>query len=787
MITHYIKIAFRNLLKYKVQSIISIIGLAIGFVCFALSAYWIHYEMTYDAFHRDADRIYLVRAQDALYGTSVNNLPSPTGAYLKAKYPEIEDYAIYAIIPNKLIREKKQKSINFASADSSFMRMMNIKVVEGNTNFMLPGSKEVAITEAMAKELFGIESPLGKEIELYNGKKEIGAIVTGWDKHSNLHYSFMGDVNYGKGWDYHLYHILIKLKKGTDAGNLLKKMNADFPKELKENQYGETGKQNFSITPLTSLRHAENFLRKDEIVITFNYIIYFSIAGALIIICALVNYLTIFVNRIRTRQKEMALRKVNGASGKSLIALLATEYACILLSSIFSGFILVEILLPEFNKYAAIVSSRSNMYLEIFTYILFVSLISFLIVLGIIHYFHSTTLQRSISGSAGKRNELLLRKTSIIIQLVVCLSFVFCTTIINKQLYFLKSTELGMEHHNIGSVSIWLNVDMNTWTDKIANLPMVKEILPPKYYPMVATGPMVMFHIKNWDGRDNPVEGTESINMMFAGEEYFRFYGMDLLSGEWISEKSLELEVNITESTARHLGWTVEEAIGKKMYNGEDDGFDLTVIGVVKDCQYYSPTSRVPNTAFANTEKQSFMWGRASILFKYKEGTWNECKRMIEKMHEEEFPDKMLRLFSEDEVYNDYLRSENALIKLLGFASLVCILISIFGIYSLVTLTCEQRQKEIAIRKVNGATIWTILKMFIKEYCLLLIVSSILAFPFAYLIMKKWIESYSRQVEIGFWPCILIFTGAAFIIACSIGWRVWKAANQNPAEIIKNE
>lgn len=181
------------------------------------------------------------------------------------------------------------------------------------------------------------------------------------------------------------------------------------------------------------------------------------------------------------------------------------------------------------------------------------------------------------------------------------------------------------------------------------------------------------------------------------------------------------------------------------------------------------------------------MWPRCFVLFKYKPGTWEECHRRIEEMQQSELPDRKLFLDSEEERYNQYLKSEDALSGLLSFSSLVCILISVFGIYSLVTLTCELRRKEIAIRKVNGATIGNILCIFFKEYALLLIISSLIAFPVGYIIMKQWIETYNRQVNIGVLPFILIFTGIAIVIAFSIGWRMWQAARQNPAEVIKSE
>ena len=118
---------------------------------------------------------------------------------------------------------------------------------------------------------------------------------------------------------------------------------------------------------------------------------------------------------------------------------------------------------------------------------------------------------------------------------------------------------------------------------------------------------------------------------------------------------------------------------------------------------------------------------------------------------------------------------------------MVCILISIFGIYSLVTLACERRRKEIAIRKVNGATVRDILALFFREYALLLVVSSLIAFPTAWWVMRRWIENYNRQVEIGFLPFLLVFVGIAACVAVSIGHRIWKTANENPAEVVKRE
>ena len=140
-----------------------------------------------------------------------------------------------------------------------------------------------------------------------------------------------------------------------------------------------------------------------------------------------------------------------------------------------------------------------------------------------------------------------------------------------------------------------------------------------------------------------------------------------------------------------------------------------------------------------------------------------------------------------EETYDNYLKSEQTLLKLLSCVAIVCILIAVFGVFSLVTLACEQRRKEIAIRKVNGATLGNILSIFIKEYLILLLCASFLAFPVSYMIMKAWLENYVEQISIGVSMYVTIFTGISIIITACIGWGVWKAARENPAEVVKTE
>ena len=288
-----------------------------------------------------------------------------------------------------------------------------------------------------------------------------------------------------------------------------------------------------------------------------------------------------------------------------------------------------------------------------------------------------------------------------------------------------------------------------------------------------------------WEGYEHKLEYPISATAFLASEEFFKYYEITLLAGEWLNEFSTKEDIIINESLAKKLGWSAEEAIGKYCKHSI---LEYRIVGVVKDCHYGPPTSKMLNLAFIADDMTGMCFWNTSVFFKYKEGTWPECKKALEEMcADEKAMGEVFEIYNEEETYNAYLRAEDMLTRLLTFASIICVFIAIFGIYSLVTLTCEQRRKEIAIRKVNGAKVTDILVMFFREYLAMLVIAAIVAFPMTYAIVKRWIEGYIRQMEISIWPFFLVFVGLLVVVIISISWRVWQAANENPADVVKSE
>jgi len=743
--------------------------------------------MTYDHFRQDADRIYMVRTNDEYTeGKISTRVPYSLAAYLAQHFPDIAVAAPFHLISERISVNDKYQDAVFSSADSAWMNLMDIRIIKGNRNFMLPkDNAEIAITEEAAKKWFRTEDPIGKEVKMLRRIKKICAIVQAENRHTNFPFDFIGNPELGKTWWYITWSILIKVKPDTDIEELESKINANLPAELKQvTLTRKTGIERIILTPLSKLHDAKDFRDDKEAGITFQYIIYFSIAGILIITCALINYLTLFINRMRVRQREMALRMIHGANIRSLVSLLTVEFLLLLACAVTTGFLLIEICFPSFIELTGIDTAKSSLYGEAFLFIGLISLIILTAIIGLLYILYHRSLHLSLRYNTGRSTGTQLRRGSIVLQLFVCLSFIGCTVLINQQLDYLRHRDLGLKIKNRGSFSVMGDMDYTPLIRKIKELPMITEVMQPDYYPIVSQLTAIG-QFDNWEGLDIPIDTPVPVKLFLGKEDFFRFYDITLLAGEWLDDLSTYEDIIINESLARRMGWSPQEAIGKHIIQSY---ITYTIVGVVKDCHYGAPTLPIPHTGFLVGEQMGLMQRSAGILFKYKEGTWNECRKALEHLYQTECsPENILRLNSEEEVYNNYLRSEEMLTRLLSFASLVCILTAMFGIYSLVTLTCEQRRKEIAIRKVNGATVWSILFLFFREYLIMLCIAALFAFPITYVIIKQWILNYVRQVSISPLPFILILIGLALTVIAGISWRVWKAANENPAKVIKNE
>ena len=777
MITHYLKIAFRNLWKYKSQTLISILGLAIGFTCFALATLWIVYEMSFDGFHKNVKQMFVVYSpsSNSQTGYSRKSTPHPLAAHLKETFPEIVNTAAFSSsnFKGEITVEDVEYPAWFINADSSFLALFDVKILVGNQEFLHPESWKIAITQKKARELFGLDNPIGKTVLRYGTEYTISAVVTEKPDRSIYAFDFILPSNIRESNSISFVHTVIELIPGTDVEAFEKKL---FDHETTFKGWYKSEK--VKITPIAKVRYVDPEIERE---VKFQHIVVFAISGLLVILCSLFNYLTLFASRFRMRQKELALRVVCGASGGSLLAMLTVEFILTLLLSVLFGCIFTLLMHKPFLALSNISMNLPAIYRESLMYIGVVMLVSLLLFRLIIFIFRRSTLNVSIRRS----NKKLFRKASIVVQLLISVGFAFCTIVILKQMYFLHhSEEIGFSYKNRGSLQVWGDNE-DVLENQLKQIPEITEVVNAKGQAnLLPQSGRHSREISSWD--DNTTDAANiNIEEMFVSANYMAFYEFRLLAGEMLTDADPESMVLLNENAVKAFGW--RDPVGKQFSNGK-----YTVKGVIRHICNFAPT--VPakpvmcTQGRSSTTRRSYGDGKEIpgriVLFKYHEGMWESCREKIRQMYDR---NTIEVIYNAEEEYEKYFKSENALIKLLTVVSSICVLICMFGFVSLVSLSCEERRKEIAIRKINGATTGAILAMFAREYFLLLCIGTTIAFSSGYYVMQRWLEQYVKQTNIPVWVYLSIIFVMALVIVLCVGWQVYKASVKNPAEVVKSE
>ena len=802
MLQHYFKIAFRNLWKYKTQSIISIIGLAVGFACFTFGYNWMKYETTYDGFYPESSRTYRVYGIDKQTEKTLKELPFILSEKLAQDFPEVEKVAMTFLRYSSPVtwEEKALGYPDFIFVDDHFLELFPPKVICGSTDRLLHIAGEVVITEDFARKHWASpEDALGKVLsDRYVPTFTIVAVVENPPANSNFpaegyRPDFIvrqnaGRIDVDKQWTTMNLAIYVRLHANTSEKAFRDKLR----NYAVEHQFNEN--LQLEAIPITDMRHTLG----SDLSFNITYIRTFTWAGLLLLFCAIFNFLNLYVNRILQRTRETKLRKTLGGNNYSVTGQMQVELTVHLLLSFIVSSLLLFVALPFFEQRF---ETQING-LELTTQFLFISLAGYLVVMLIGLLFASRFVRfSSLSQVYGRFNNKVFRSISICVQLAICVFFLMSSVVFYRQVSFMNHFDWGFKKEGLIKMTMESR-SRDLITRNIAELPGVSFI------------PTGVFTISNepsdsWgeiDWADKPASLKPIFQQFNVGENFLEGFHIPLLQGRFFKEEDVESRTSewgytqrfsdkivINETMARLLG--KDNPIGEKLRipsnmrlgSGEIPMDEKEVIGVIKDFH----TTNLHNPIYPLIlSYEGVDWRGYYNYVRVADGTEEETipkLAAIFKKHESPGDPDTYKIISMNQQLSDMSKSEQASLQLFSLLSTICIIIAVFGIYSISSSNMERRKKEVAIRKVSGATAAEIVRMFLAEYFRILIVANVIAIPFALFFMNRWLEQYQFRIHINVCMVILVLIITLALVVLTIFRQATNEASKNPAEIVKSE
>lgn len=791
MLKHYFIIATRNFFKYKLQTAISIIGLAIGLVCFAYGFNWLKYETSYDGFYPQSKQIYMLYGVDKQTGKKTAELPLILARRLKQEFPEvIETTQIYSKYSSDFsYNGKRIPNPDEVFVDENFFSFFPRKVICGRQDNILQSHNEIAITRSYAIKLFGTpEEALNKIVgNGYDKNFRIVSVLEDTPGNSQ----FIGDafeldrqtrrseqeIPEVNQWMYLNTKIYLLLDKTTHIDAFEKKIT-DYTSIHKHNETIF-----LKLIPITDVRHTFG----SELSFNLTYIRTFAITGFLLLLCVFFNFINLQINQTYIRSREMKLRTAIGACKKEMIVQLLLEYSLLIIVATILAWSIMEITLPLFKLIFATTIDNKELYADMVKISLLSWLITLLISLPLSYRFIRTS-QLLISGGTAPQRKGRFRKIAMTAQLGICIFFLMSAFIMLKQTSLMKNKNLGFEKEGLIQITM-LNDDREGTAREIVSLPIVKELVLAKFFSIMHE-PFSQHEVE-WEGK-NP--NTKAIfQVLEVSKNFTSVFKIPLLKGRGLEETDLTkgkrrpligCKALINEEAARVMGYI--DPIGKTVGFWNNEQQDVEIVGVVKDFQSASLRNPIlPVIIVLNPSE----WNSYFYYAKVNPGSEQAAIKAIRNAYKKHaLPyDLQPEIKTMNDILNELSKSEDASLQLFSLLAILCTLISIFGLYSISSSNITQRRKEVAIRKVAGASSQTIIKMFFREYLVIVIVANLIAMPLAWLFMHRWLEQYPYHISINAWMYMVIFLLTAMLIISTVLYQTLKASKTNPAEVIKSE
>jgi len=776
MFIQNIKSSIKRLFQNKLYTIINVGGLALSFAIAILILLYVHNELNVDKYHKNLDNLYrLVENKDNHAYTAATY-----GGYAINKYPEAKYVAQYYVEYDRIFQYGNNKSIkieNLAYADSSFLKMFSINIIESNTNKLLCTDQSIIISQKTAQKLFGDADPLGQTMRLENTHDYIvEGIFEDYPSNSSFKHdiiAYFPSVKFMMGFpdydvtkhDYNnMFTTFIMLNENVNKNDLNERIKKDYSERFWEGT--EFYLQEFSDIYFNNDIN-DDYVRHGNKQIA---LLFLSIA-LIIIIIAMINYINLSTSISAKRALSIGIYKTLGAHRKNLIMQFMIETISICMLALILGFILAELFIPVFNNMLQYNLQVKTFYAFPFNMISLLCVFIIAVIGGLYPAFYLTKLSplQVIKGKfvAGKGIGLF-KKGLMVFQFIVTIVLITGTIIVYLQLNYWQNMDLGINKEHILSLNLSAEVYENAsvFSERVSKIPSVEDIC----FGTGAPG--------GFDGGTtfNMEDGREiQVRYVSTDANYMDFYGINIIEGEGFSKNNPETNAGkfiLNETAAKYMAL---DNLFEKDFGG------ARCIGVVKDFIYRSQKDAIKPLLIQFDDKESNISIKISPLgipetLKQIEGVWYSMTT--------NFPFEYKFV---NDIFDAKYKNEERLTKLLGYFAIFSIFIACLGLFGLISFMAEQRTKEIGVRKANGANIRNIILLFSKEFIQLIVISGIIAIPLSYYVLSKWLQNFAYATKLSWWVFAVSVIIAIVVSSLSVFYRAYSAASQNPVDALRYE
>jgi len=802
MIKNYFKIALRNLKRNKAFSFINIFGLAIGLTSFMLIAVFVLNELSYDKYPAQAKNMYRVILSVTGNGdiAAYPMVDVAVGEGMKNAFPEIKATTRLASAQDFIkFNDKQFKEKQLAFADSNFLQLFSIPLVEGDITTALVQPNSMVISKAFAKKYFGNEEALGKSLSVGTGQVlyKVTGVIDEVPENSHFHFdAFLSLSSWHltrQTWSNLGFYTYLLLNKNTDPKQLEKK----FPQLVAEHVVPEIQHDMgvslaeaqksintfvFSLQPLTDIHLYSHTKYELEPNGDIQYVYIFSALALFILLLACVNFTNLSTARAVKRAREVGIRKVLGSLKKQLIIQFLTESVVLTFLSMIIAFGLLSLLLPYFNQladrqipFSIFVSSQSIL-----------AMISLIIITGIVagiypsfflSSFNTIKVLKGSSSNGSQKN--LLRSSLVVFQFFVSIALIIATIVVYQQLYFMQNKKLGYDKKQVLFLpdARLLGKDQPAFKQQLSQNKNVVATSISRSVPGLPFMDGTEIYPKNDNGNGKEIHA----NIYHVDEDYLKTLGIKMISGRNFSKDfpTDSSAVVINQAMVRELGWSRTNPVGKMIVRSGQQ--QLKVIGVMADFNYASAKQEIAPLMMVLGNNYG------GLVVKINTSDVKGFLSDLKKQWDSYNPEGALDYTFLDDNFAKLYASEIRTQKIFSAFALIAIIIAGLGLFGLSAFVIEQRTKEIGIRKVLGASVQNVLLLVSKDFLLLVGIAFLISVPVTWWAMHNWLQDFAYRINIKWWVFILAGLVAILISIVTISFQAVKAAITNPVKSLRSE